>query len=240
MANTAQDLINTALRKIGAIAAGDTPAAGETADALSDLNGLIDSLNADRLYIYEIAAASYALTGAQSYTIGPAGAFNAVRPQSIEDANIVDLTNPAQPVRTPLRIVEADDWASISVLAVPTPIPEVLFYQPGYPLGKIWLYGIPNTANQLELWTRQLLTAFASAGSAVSFPPGYYELLWSELAIRVAPDYGREVPQSVIKIAQDARLRVESANSLTPVMSADSALINMSSAGTFNWLTNRS
>jgi hypothetical protein len=238
MANTAQDIINTALRKIGVIAPGDSPAAGETADALLDLNGLLDSLNADRNYIYKIANATYQLTGAASYTIGPAGAFVATRPESIEDANIVDVSDPAQPVRTPVAILSAAQFAAISVRDTTTPIPEAIYYDRANPAGKIYVYGVPTAANLLELWTRELLTTFATAATSVSFPPGYYELLWSELVGRVASDYGREVPASVAKINQDARLRVESANSLTPTMAVDGGLPD-SGRRAWNWLSNR-
>src|ERR1700735_3952362 len=98
------DVISSALRLIGVLAAGETPDAGSASDALLVFNDMVDSWQAQRLMIYQVSRLLFNLTsGQQVYTYGlgnPATIanpdFNSPRPAAIERMGIINLNNPQQ------------------------------------------------------------------------------------------------------------------------------------------------
>jgi len=71
---TALDIITDALRRIGVLAEGEVPSAAQAADALSDLNGLIDQHAAERLMIYTTTRTPFDITANEpEYQFGLTG-----------------------------------------------------------------------------------------------------------------------------------------------------------------------
>ncbi len=71
VSTSANDLVTGALRKIGALAAGETPNANDSTDALQVMNDMLESWSADKLFVY--AGVENILTwtpGQYQYTIG--------------------------------------------------------------------------------------------------------------------------------------------------------------------------
>ena len=62
---TALQLVTSALRKIGAVAAGEAPDANEQSDALAALNQLIESWNLQGLALYRRENVAYSLVPSQ-------------------------------------------------------------------------------------------------------------------------------------------------------------------------------
>lgn len=84
---TALQLVTSALRKIGAVAAGEAPDANEQSDALAALNQLIESWNLQGLTLYRLENASYTLVPSQqTYTIGSGADFDGARPITLNGA----------------------------------------------------------------------------------------------------------------------------------------------------------
>src|SRR5277367_554613 len=66
------DLISSALRLIGVLAAGETAPGYQANLALQTLNQMVDSLSAQKLMIWSILRNVYTLTaGVQTYQLGP-------------------------------------------------------------------------------------------------------------------------------------------------------------------------
>src|SRR4249919_2570055 len=105
---TASELIHSSMRLIGAIAAGETLETAELNDALITLNQLLASWSTERVTVYEIRRDSFPLTGAQSYTMGPAGVFAGVRPTQIVAARASNGN-----YGRGLTIVDVNRWAEI-------------------------------------------------------------------------------------------------------------------------------
>ena len=241
MAQQAQDIINAAARKIRAIAAGDALNTNELADGLVDLNMLIDSMNTDGTNIYTIEVDTYTfIPNTQTHTIGPGQQMNGPRPTNIEKANVINLANPSLPTRTDLDILDAVEWGSIPNLSAGSPIPQKVYFDYGYPTGNISFWPYPTVANQVEIYNWKQLSSFSALTTTVSLPYGYWDLLVYNLAIRMAPDYGVEATPTVLKLAQEAIVNVQSSNIQLPDMSVDSALRRVGrQGGVYNWITNR-
>jgi hypothetical protein len=208
---TAAAIIKRALRLIGAIAAGETPGASEQADGLETLNAMLDSWRTSSLAAYAMRDETLTLTGAASYTIGPAGNLNTVRPVRIEAAyQRVDDTD------YPVRLASATAWAGLAAKSVTSDVAEWLYYEPSYPLGKLYLFP-KATTGALHLVTMVPLTAFA-ASDEVALPPGYQDALTYHLAVRLALEYSRPVTAELAALARDAADKIQRVNFRAPSM----------------------
>ena len=88
--------------------------------------------------------------------------------------------------------------------------PTHLFYKPEYPLGKVILYPPPLSGLTLYLYSAKPFTAFVELNESVSFPPGYQEAIEFNLAVRIAPDFGKSVPQDVLAFANNFKSAIKS------------------------------
>lgn len=74
---TPQDLINGALRSIGALESGEQPDPDASADALGMLNDMLAQWSNERMLVFFTTEIVFPLTNTQSYTIGPGGTMAA-------------------------------------------------------------------------------------------------------------------------------------------------------------------
>jgi len=201
---TVQELINAALRTIGVLASGESPSSEESADGLAALNQLVASWTAQALPIYQITRESFPLTGALSYTIGTGQTFNTVRPIKIKAASVISMNNIAKAV----RVVSAEEWATVLDKAATGTFAEVLFYDGGFPSGTIRMAPVPLFGSSLELYSYKPLSQFASLGDSISLPDGYLRALRFNLAVDLAPEFGRVIDPTLAAIANDAKTSI--------------------------------
>ena len=210
-------ILYPALRLAGVLgAAGRGASPSQLADAFASLNRMMDSWTIQNLLIYTIRSDRYTLTPSQvSYTIGPVGAdFTAPRPVEITQANIVLAGSPA--VHCPLKLIDDQEWASISVREIPTTLPLKLYNDGAYPNSRLYFWPYPTAANDLELFTSSQLTRFAKQTDDVSFPPGYEDALVYNLAVRLSGQFGTVLRGDVAATAKEGKALVKSRNSAAP------------------------
>ena len=216
MAFTAQNLIDLASKDAGYLASGETLNTEEYADCLIKLNQLIALWDIEYLNIFCIKAALYTLTGSRTtpYSIGGGSSpdFNAARPISIRAANIVTASGN---FKFPLQILTAEQYAQITEQDAIGEPPENLFYDNDYPNALIYLNPWPSAADQLELYTWEQLGQLATIAATFDMPPGYAEALEWNLALSVAPGFGRPVTQEMATKAQSSKASIR-ANNVPP------------------------
>jgi hypothetical protein len=242
---TANDIISSALRKLGVLYSGEAFTAEQQTSGLEALNDMLEAWSIDRLNIFTVSSEQYQLQGGkQSYTIGidPAALqiadFPAARPNRIERASVILTNNPAQPLRQPLHIMDDAERASITLDQVGSSIPQKLYCDGGYPLATIYLYPLPSDSNaQLELWTWSALQQFANGSTRYYFPPGYGRALKNNLALELAAEYDREPSASLVRLAIESKMAIELLNAPTPQMRPDSAVFGDLIKSSWNWLT---
>lgn len=209
---TVRDLINGSLRLINVLAEGETASANQHSDALSVLNQMIESWSLENLIIYSTTREEFTLTVSDgSYTIGSSGDFNTTRPVEIERAMIEDQSN-TPTMEYPLELITPRQWAEITTKDLSSSIPTKLYYDPTYPLGTLNLWPVPSVANKLVLYSKKALTEFTSINNTISLPPGYMKALRFNLAVELAPEYGKEASQTVVSIAVDSKGNIKRKN----------------------------
>lgn len=231
------NLISSSLRLIGVLASGETASGAEAADGLDILNDMIDSWNTERLMVFTIQRQVFSLTsGVQDYTMGTGGDFNVDRPARIERAGIISLTNPSQPLELPIDYLTDAQWQNIPVKNIQSALSTKVWDDQNFPLRGLHYWPIPNTAIDATLYTWTALTQFADLVTDYTFPPGYAKALRYNLALDLAPEYGREVPASVAAQAVLSKAAIQSLNHPTLDLRCDPAVVSPDKR-TYNWLS---
>lgn len=217
---TLLDLLTGSLRLIGAANPGEALDAVAAKDALDALNDLIEGLNLEHLTnptgVNRVDVTCVA--GQAMHTIGTGGNFNVPRPVVIDKAYVI--INGAE---YPVEVVDDDEWAAIPLKNL-SGIPTRLFYEPGFPLGQIFLHPKPAQAYALALWCWDALPTYTMAdlNQQLVLPPGYRRMYRFNLAVELASDgYGREPSASVVNNAIESKAVVKRANHVAPLMGVD-------------------
>ncbi len=207
---TVRDLLTRSLRIATVLGGADQISADDAADALLSLNQMLDAWQAERLYAYTIDTQTLALTaGVTSYTIGPAGNINlALRPPKIEWA----FTRDSQNFDRALQMVPREVYQSIALKSLGNTFPTLLFYEPQFPVGQLYLWPAPPASLTLYLGTWEVLTEYADLNATVALPPGFEDAIVYSMAERMAPEYGEPADPAVQRMAAMARARVKNLN----------------------------
>ncbi len=205
---TALDVIKRSLRLLGVKRSGETLTGDESAEGLEALNSLIDSWNNESLMIHNKTTVTHTLTASDGeYSIGSGADINVTRPQNIVNAYINDGD-----ADYPLELINANQYSRIYDKTVESSLPIKLYYEPGYPTGTIKLWYIPSNAYTLNLTVWSQLTSLALTSTEISLPPGYERALAYNLALEIAPEYGKEALPTVKETAISSKATIKRVN----------------------------
>lgn len=200
------------MRLVGIIASTETPSSEEQADALSALNSMLSSWSTEGLLLYQVVREEFTLTvNDGAYTLGSGGDFNTTRPINILRAMIeIQSSSPMQEI--PINIITPQEYAEITTKDLTSGIPSSLYPDYGNPLINLNLYPIPSAANKLVLYSEKPLITFTSANNDLAFPPGYEKALKYNLAIEIAPEYGKEPSSTILAQAIESKANIKRKN----------------------------
>lgn len=234
---TVLDLIKSSLRLIGQLGPGQGAGTSELADALLILNGMLDSWNVEKASVYAILFTNFTLTPSLSpHTIGPTGAtFTATeRPVRIEGANLI-LNTSTPNVYQPIALRDKDWWLNQRVPTLTSGIPTDLYYSADWPNGRLFFWPVPTVAYGVRLETWGVLTGFATTGTAFSMPPGYFDAVRYNLALRLAPEWRKSVPPEVERMARKTKAAIYAMNTSAPRIPTRDAGVPGSGGNRSNW-----
>lgn len=230
---TAQDVIYRSMRLAGITPkSGRTPGADDLADGLAALNAMLDAWSVERLTVYCISRDVYNLDlASEGYTIGPGGHWNTARPVRIENAGLILLTNPSQPLELPLDMPNKEQYAAIRLKGLQSTFPRAMYNDNAFPLATLHFWPVPtDTSNQVALYTWKVLSQYSTVGDTVSLPPGYLEAIEYNLALRLPGRIGNvasiAVSPQVVEIARTSKAAIKSLNTPAPIMDCDTALLS--------------
>lgn len=233
---TVSDLIKNSLRLIGAIASGETPSASEQADALSSLNSLLESWSAEGLMIFNNTREVFPfIPDQQSYTLGSGGNFDTIRPQQITQVGVEVFSTGGTKAELPVDLVNVQEWAAITVKETRSSIPSKVYAQGNYPLETLNFWPIPSVANNVVIYSLKPLTTFATSADIISMPNGYARALTYNLAVELAPEFGKDPSALVLNTAAESKATIMRYNIEPIYMQSD--VMGLVSGKPFNWLT---
>lgn len=224
MSYTARDLIAASLRLLGVLASAESASASEATDGLNSLNDLLDSWSNENLFIPNSVREVFALTvSKQIYTMGPSGDFSTTRPIEIQNV-LVQLAGSNPAVEVPLQIVTQDEYAAITVKGLSSQYPVAVYSEGTYPLETLNLWPSPNTGVNLVIYSAKPLANISNLSTTLSLPPGYQRALKYNLAIELAPEYGRQPSEVVVAEAANSRAAIKRKNSKPKFLQVDDAV----------------
>lgn len=236
---TILDMITASMQEIGAIAAGEPVAAADAQVALVRFNGMLDLWQSERLTIYNLDREVFSfVTNQQSYTIGPAVGITTadwtydIRPLWIQHAGVIWTASGIE-TEIPMKILTDDEWAATRVKAVSSTLPTYLYYNPTFPWGTLyfWPYPTDNTVD-VALYLPLPMQVVSALTTVLVLPPGYEEALRYNLAVRLAPVFGRTIDPTVAALAIESKAQIKRKNIVADPMRCDPAVIG--EAGAFN------
>jgi hypothetical protein len=222
---TGYDLVRAAMRLIQVASVDTDLTASELKDGIEALNRMIDSWSVDELTLYKVVREQFTLQPNQTFfEIGLGAEFNTSRPTRIIDAYFT-LYNAGLPVDYPMAIVQYDDYNAIALKTLSTNFPQYLYYEPSFPIGKVYIYPLAQQSNiGLTLTSWKPLDMIADPTAYVQLPPGYWEAIVFGLAVRIAMEYQFQLRPDTIQMAERSLMRLKRMNQRTPSLRTDIAL----------------
>jgi hypothetical protein len=208
------DLINLAKRDSGVLGTGQTAQRQEITDSLRRLNMMISQWSARRWLVYHLIDTGVACTGALSYTVGPGQTFDIARPDRLEAAYLRQLNPPSStPVDYPLRLIQSqEEYSRIALKTLAAAPSEAVFYDSGFPTGKLYPWPLPNNQWALHILTKAVLSQFGAVSDDVILPPEYEEAIYANLVIRERAAFRLPPDPTFTRLAKAALKTIRASN----------------------------
>ncbi len=147
-----------------------------------------------------------------------------------------------QPVEIPRWVMTDDAYQSLQIKTLPNSQFTMVYYNPTFPAGTIFLWPKPNTTiNQLVLYLPLEFDGFADYVTDYTYPdrPGYTEAMEYNLAIRIAAPFGRKLTDypDVVDLARESLGLIKRANNRLTDVPTDAAVLTKNLRGQYNILT---
>lgn len=210
---TARDYVETALREIGVLARTEAADPDDATQGLLRLNRFIDRLATEKLTIYTITRTTWTIVASTGqYTVGSGGDVNITRPVWVERINYAD-TSQDPDYEYPLRRLTENEWQRLTLKGLTSTLPDSYYYNDTFPLATVDFWPIP-TEGDLEgvIYHSEALSQIANLSSTITLPPGYEEMLISNLAILLCPMYGKDPHPVLVDTARRSMGDIKRAN----------------------------
>lgn len=219
---TALEIIESAFSKLGVFGSGETLSAEDAALGLRLLNRLLESWSLDNLLIYDTEQIQRTVTsGVSSFSVGPTGDEVMARPIAVL-GGYVRVGN----LDYPVEVLDRAQYNSVGDKQTAQGWPVGVYYEASMPDGRIYLAPKVGYACEIFLDVQTLLASFATAGTTVSLPPGYQRALEYNLAVEAAPDFSKEPPKTVVRLASAAKAQLKTLNVSIPVVDSEAAYLS--------------
>lgn len=208
MSVTANDLIQNALIELRVLAIGESVPSNRSSWALAKLNEMLTAWSLEGLMHTEVVEESYTLTvGWDDYTWGSAGEIVTDRPIDVLDSMYIRLNSVDYPVKKwSLRQHRA------SFDKVTQSRPTRFAYDRKYPLGRLYLYPTPDAAYSIYFASQKVFDTFHALTTSNSFAPGWERAIRYQLAIELAPGFGKTVSAELTALAGAAKGVIKTKN----------------------------
>jgi len=241
---TVADTVLAAYRLAGLVpSAGALYSPSQGAEGLLALNAQLDAFKIQNYTIYALTVTDFAMIpNQQKYLLGTDATVKPPdvlmpRPPKIRAIALL-YTNVSPILEIPLLLYNDQEWEAVGIKTLSTPMPTAGWYQPTVPNGTLWMYGVPQTAWSIRLYTEMVLQEVKSLTDTLVLPPGYNEAVVYNLALRLADlNPLRAKPNQRIVVAARAALALIKANNAEPILMRAEA-VGTRQRGRYNILSN--
>lgn len=237
--STIRELITGALRLINVVQAGEVPTSDDMDVSFRALNNMLDNWSTERLTIFSMNYYDFYFDpGKFTYTLGPGGDWSITRPMELLSmyVNYTSLNIGMNAIDIPMEKLTWEQYSLIGVKNVQGMFP-IKFYEDGNnPLRTVYVWPVPLTIQKARLWLWQPLIDSATIDDVVNFPKGYERALRFALAVELASEFGKAVPDTVSKIARNSKSLLKRLNSNPQIMRGDVAIAS-TRPSLFNYIT---
>lgn len=221
---TVGDQINRALRLLGVLAEGETASAATAQDSLMAFQQMVDSWNTERLSVFSTQDQVFNWpVGEIRQSLGPTGDFVGNRPILLDDATY--FRDPQTNVSYGIKIINQQQYDGIAVKTVTSTYPQVIFVNNTYPNIDMFIYPRPTRLLEWHFISVEELTKPATLATELAFPPGYLRAFTYNLACEIAPEFGVDPSQQVVRIAMTSKRNLKRINNPDDVMSLPYPLV---------------
>jgi len=246
---TIRELITGSLRLINVVQANESPTADDMNISMTALNAMIDSWSTERLSLFLLRQYYFQLVaGQKEYTIGAGAQWDIARPMSIEKitttlwgtitynplTGLNELDNNPTIFDVPMEGLTDAQYAAVPVKNQTAPYPLKWYDNGNYPTRTISMWPVPTTNPVVTLWMFQPLADYATLDDVLMFPKGYERALRFNLALELSAEFGKEVPEDVIRTAVFSKANLKRLNSRVYIMRNDLG-ISAPGPGVYNY-----
>lgn len=233
LTRTGLQVITDSLKLIGAVAGHEVPTATEQADAFARLTELIDSwgLHAQTLLVARRDVVPL-VAAQQTYTWGPGEDIDLPVPVTLDAVSYVVTGTTDTEVFLGLGFEQA--YVGQAQKALTGAAPLGVRYSRTHDAGELWVWPVPTDVLDLVVYWQQPLAQFPDLVTAVGLSYGYARALRTNLALELAPEWGRVVDPNVERMARESLADVKRANVRLVEVGIDPALTG---AGTYDITT---
>jgi hypothetical protein len=216
---TAREMIASSLRLIGVLATSETATSEEANDALNSLNQMLSSWSTENLTVFQKVRDEFTLVASTAtYTWGTGGTFNSSRPIEVISA-MLELQG-TDPQEIPLRILTTKEYAELSQKELTSDIPQAVYFDGSYPLLNATFYPVPSAAEHAVFYSLKPFSTL-TLSTELSYQPGYEKAIRYNLAVDLAPEYGRPIDGMIMQQAMEAKASIKRKNLQTPILKHD-------------------
>jgi hypothetical protein len=174
---------------------------------------MVGQWNAENLLLYAEDRFTWTIvSGTGTYTVGTGGTVNTPRPMFITGIRFQD-TSPTLTTEYSLEELTQQGYQGLVLKTLTAPFPTAYNYDATMPLGTLILWPTPTrTTLQGVMYSAQVVPAFATLPTTVVLPPGYEEMIVTNLALRLCGPYTKPVDPSLRERAQEAKAIAKRSN----------------------------
>jgi hypothetical protein len=211
LTRTGLAVITDALKLIGVVAGHEVPTSAEQTDSFARLNELIDSwgVHAQTLLVQRREVVAL-VVGQQVYAIAPGEDFDLPTPLTLDAVSVI-LPGATPPIERLLGAVTDAAQIGTPVKALPGP-PLFFNYTRTHAGGDLWIWPVPAVVQPLVLYWHDALAQFPDLTTPVTLAAGYAKALRTNLALELAPEFGRTVDPLVLRMAAESLADIKRAN----------------------------
>lgn len=229
---TARDIITDSLELLGVYSPGDQITDADAERSLSTLNDMMDVWSNESLACFDWITQTFTLIPNQTqYTIGPAALTPDIvgeRPLRVSDAPGAAYILDQNFNRYLMDVVDQLTF-NIQTTAsnVASNLPNILFYDPQYPLGVVNVWPTPSVGYTCSFLSYRQLGSLASLDDAFNLPPGYKRAITTNLCLSLKAYFtGSTLDPLIVKEAMETKGSIKRTNMRTQIAVFDPELVS--------------